>query len=104
MFNMGQIVTKENYTQAAIWCNANGAHIEKQDGQYVVAANAPAPEPPAQDAVVRLETNYGLPRAVRTSLLALREAGAALDEELMSRVEEIEALAQPLRTGTGETV
>ncbi len=40
MFTIGQILNKENYTKAAIWCNANGAHIEKQGGQYVLAENA----------------------------------------------------------------
>ncbi len=44
MFKIGQIVEKENYTAAAIWCNGNGAHIEKQNGAYVIVANAPAPE------------------------------------------------------------
>lgn len=44
MFNIGQVLTKENYTAAAIWCNANGAHIEAQGGRYVIAANPPAPE------------------------------------------------------------
>lgn len=45
MFEIGQIVNEENYTDAAIWCNQNGAHIEKQNGVYVIVQNAPAPEP-----------------------------------------------------------
>lgn len=44
-FEIGQVLTKENYTAAAIWCNQNSAHIEQQNGAYVVVANAPAPEP-----------------------------------------------------------
>lgn len=44
-FEAGTIVTKQNYTQAAIWCNQNGAHIERQNRAYVIAANASAPEP-----------------------------------------------------------
>lgn len=43
-FEAGTIVTKENYTQAAVWCNQNGAHIERQNGAYVIVKNAPAPE------------------------------------------------------------
>ena len=45
MFEIGQILTKDNYTQGAIWCNANNAHIEKQEGQYVIVANPSIPEP-----------------------------------------------------------
>lgn len=44
MFNIGQRLTQENYMEAAIWCNQNGAHIEAKDGGYVIAKNAPAPE------------------------------------------------------------
>ena len=41
MFEIGQIVDKENYTQAAIACNKAGdMHIELQDGQYVIVSNA----------------------------------------------------------------
>ncbi len=44
MFEIGQIITKGNYTRAAVWCNQNGAHIEKQGGQYMIVKNAPVPE------------------------------------------------------------
>ena len=98
MFNIGQPVTKENYTAAAVWCNQHGAHIEKQNGAYVIVANAPAPEATDEEKVAALENAYGLPRAVRTGLIALRAGGAELDETLMARVDEIEALAVPLRT------
>ncbi len=42
MFKIGDILTKENYTDGAIWCNKNGAIIEKQGENYVIAA-IPAP-------------------------------------------------------------
>lgn len=46
MFEIGTVITKETYTQAAIACNKAGdRHIEKQDGQYIIVANPPAPEP-----------------------------------------------------------
>lgn len=98
MFNIGQTVTKENYTAAAVWCNQHGAHIEKQNGAYIIVENAPAPEATDEEKVAALENAYGLPRAVRTGLIALRAGGADLDETLMARVDEIEALAVPLRT------
>ena len=37
---IGDILTKKNYTQGAIWCNANNAHIEMINGQYTIVANA----------------------------------------------------------------
>ena len=36
---IGDIVTKDKYTQFAIWCNKNNAHIEKQNGKYIVVEN-----------------------------------------------------------------
>lgn len=100
MFEIGQVLTKENYTQGALWCNANGAHIEKQNGAYVIVKNAPAPEPSAEEQVAALEARYGLTRAARTALLTLRAQGAELDKTLMSRVDEIESAAVPLREKT----
>lgn len=41
MFEIGQVLTKDDYTQGAIWCNANNTHIEKQDGQYVIVEKCP---------------------------------------------------------------
>ena len=38
---IGDILTKENYTQGAIWCNRNNAHIEKQNGKYIIVENEP---------------------------------------------------------------
>ena len=46
MFNIGDKLTKSNYTQGAIWCNANNAMIEVVDGEYVIAA---IPEPTAKE-------------------------------------------------------
>ena len=44
MFQIGDKLTKENYTQGAIWCNENNAMIEVIGGEYVIVA-APEPEP-----------------------------------------------------------
>lgn len=46
MFNIGDKLTKSNYTQGAIWCNANNAKIEVIDGEYVIVA---IPEKPAKE-------------------------------------------------------
>ena len=48
MFNIGDKLTKENYTQGAIWCNANNAKIEVINGEYVIVA-IPEPLPPTKE-------------------------------------------------------
>ena len=43
MFKIGDKLTKENYTQGAIWCNKNGAMIDL-DTLEIKAIHAPSPE------------------------------------------------------------
>ena len=50
MFNIGDILTKENYTQGAIWCNENNAMIEKIGSDYVIVA-IPEPAPLTKEEV-----------------------------------------------------
>lgn len=50
-FKIGQIIEKEDYTEAAIACNNYGdRHIELQDDQYVIVAN-PLPEEPTEEEI-----------------------------------------------------
>ena len=98
-FKIGQIVNEENYTDAAIWCNANNAHIEKQEGQYVIVANVHAPEPTIEEQVAKLETETGLTRVMREMVLA-ENSGAS--DYVKAKANEIEDLAKQLRT-TEET-
>ena len=96
MFEIGKTVNKENYTQAAIYCNEQGdRHIEERDGQYVIVANAAPAEPTVQEQVHALESQTGLTRAVRELVLA-ENSGAS--EYVKSKAQEIETLAAPLRT------
>ena len=44
MFNIGDKLTKENYTAGAIWCNNNNATIVKEGSEYVIVA-IPEPAP-----------------------------------------------------------
>ena len=99
MFEIGQIITKANYTQAAIWCNQNGAHIEQQNGGYVIAANPAPAEPGIEERVQAQETKTGLTRAVRELVLAENSGASDYVKEL---AQEIEALASPLREGNNE--
>lgn len=94
MFEIGQIVNEENYTEAAIWCNANNAHIEVLDGVYTIVENAPAPEPTTEEQVRALENETGLNRAVRELVLS-ENSGAS--EYVKGKAQEIEALAKELR-------
>lgn len=96
MFKIGQVFDGVYPPQAAVWCNANGAHIEMQGGVYVIVANAPAPEPPLEEQVARLEMQYDMNRWQREGILAAPDKYAALT---VQRAREIEALAAPLREG-----
>ena len=93
-FKIGQIVNEENYTQGAIWCNANNAHIEAKDGQYIIVENAPAPEPTIKEQVASLEQTYGMTRWQREGILA---EGSLYSEYTKSKAQEIEDLAKELR-------
>ena len=91
---IGQIVEKSFYTSAALWCNANNAHIEKQEGQYVIVANTPIPEPTIKEQVSSLEQTYGMTRWQREAILA---EGSLYSEYTKSKAQEIEDLAKELR-------
>ena len=93
-FEIGQVIEKENYTAAAIWCNQNGAHIEKQDGQYVIVENLPAPIPSAEEQVQAKEAETGLTRAVREMVLA---ENSGVSDFVRQQAQEIENMALPLR-------
>ena len=98
-FEIGQILTKENYTKGAIWCNANNAHIEKQGEQYVIVANAIAPGLTLEEQVAKLEAKTGLTRVMREMVLA-ENSGAS--DYVKAKANEIEELAKQLRV-TAET-
>ena len=98
-FKIGQIVNEKNYTQGAVWCNANNAHIEAKDGQYIIATNPPVPEPTLEEQVAKLEAETGLTRVMREMVLA-ENSGAS--DYVKAKANEIEDLAKQLRT-TEET-
>ena len=94
MFKIGQVLIKDNYTQGAIWCNANNAHIEAKDGQYVIVENAPAPESTIEERVSSLEQTYGMKRWQREGILA---EGSLYSKYTKAKAQEIEDLAKELR-------
>lgn len=54
---IGEILTKNNYSQGAIWCNTNNAHIEKQGDKYVIVANVIA-EPTVAEQIAVIDNQY----------------------------------------------
>ena len=55
--NIGEILTSENYTQGAIWCNANNAHIELLNNQYVIVENV-VDVPTVEEQIAEIDAQY----------------------------------------------
>lgn len=96
-YKIGQVFEGIYPPEAAVWCNANNAHIEVLDGKYTIVENAPAPEPTVAEQVQALESETGLTRAVRELVLA-DNSGAS--EYVRGKAQEIETLAKELRADT----
>ena len=95
MFDINDIVTKENYTKAAIACNKAGdRHIELVDGKFKIVANPVPPEPPLEEQVAQMEAKTGLTRVMREMVLA-ENSGAS--DYVKAKAQEIEDLAKQLR-------
>lgn len=96
MFNINDIVTKENYTKAAIACNKAGdRHIEQFGRDFIIAANPVPSEPTVEERVARIEAETGLTRVMREMVLA-ENSGAS--EYVKAKAQEIEDLSKELRT------
>lgn len=91
---IGQIIEKDFYTSAAIWCNQNGAHIEKVEGKYVIVLNPAPTEPSLEERVAKLEAETGLTRIMREGILA---DGSPYSTYAKEKALEIEELAMQLR-------
>ena len=98
-YKIGQTFKGTYPPEAAVWCNANNAHIEAKDGQYIIVANAPIPEPTLEEQVAKLEAETGLTRVMREMVLA-ENSGSS--DYVKAKANEIEDLAKQLRA-TDET-
>lgn len=96
-YKIGQVFEGIYPPEAAVWCNANNAHIEVLDGKYTIVLNAPAPEPTIAEQVQALESETGLTRAVREVVLS---GDVTVSKYVIDKVTEIEDLAKELRTET----
>lgn len=54
---IGDILTADNYTQGAIWCNQNNAHIEKIGNDYVIVANV-VDVPTVEEQIEAIDAQY----------------------------------------------
>ena len=93
-YKIGQTFKGTYPPEAAIWCNANNAHIEVKNGQYIIVKNAPIPESTLEEQVSYLEQTYGMTRWQREGILA---EGSLYSEYTKSKAQEIEDLAKELR-------
>ena len=58
MFNIGDKLTKENYTKGAIWCNKNNCTINP-DTWTIEAVPAPTAKETAQEKIEELKAELG---------------------------------------------
>ena len=98
-YKIGQTFKGTYPPEAAVWCNANNAHIEVLDGVYTIVENAPTLEPTTEKRVQALENETGLTRAIREVVLS---GDVTVSKYVIDKATEIEALAEQLRT-TEET-
>ena len=98
-YKIGQTFKETYPPEAAVWCNANNAHIEVLDGVYTIVENAPVAEPTIEEQVAKLEAETGLTRVMRELVLA-ENSGAS--NYVKAKANEIENLAKQLRA-TEET-
>lgn len=95
-WEIGDVVDKELYTSAAIYCNKKGdRHIEKKDGVYIVVANE-IYVPTKQEILMQKEAEYGMNRAMREVILA-----SGCSDFIKERAEELESLAKEIRNEDG---
>jgi hypothetical protein len=80
------------YTETAIWCNGNNAHIEDKGSYYEVCENV-IPEPSIDEQVEALDHQYNSDKAILMSQYT--EADIDGNEELKANIKaELEALRE----------
>ena len=93
-WDIGQEVSKQDYTEIAIKCNELGdRYIEKQDNKHIVVANE-IHEPTTEAKVIALKQKYNMCRWQREMILA---EGSHASVYAKKEAKEIEDLAEQLR-------
>ena len=93
MFEIGKVITKQEFPKASTWANKNNASVKLIEGKYVIVASADA-EPTLEERVARLEAETGLTRVMREGILA---EGSPYSLFIKEKALEIEELASQLR-------
>lgn len=87
-WNIGDIVSILEYTDAAIYCNSKGdRHIEKINNQYIIVADSPY-VPTIEDQIIELEQQITA-RNIRSAILG--------DQYAINKMTQIEAQIEELR-------
>jgi hypothetical protein len=73
------------YTETAIWCNSNNAHIEDKGEYYEVCENVPH-TPTLEEQLAELDSQYNGDKAILMSQYT--EAVIDNDSELMASIKE----------------
>ena len=94
MFEIGKVVTKQEFPKASTWANKNNASVKLIEGEYVIVSPADA-DPTLEEKVAKLEAETGLTRIMREMVLA---EGSGASEYVKAKAQEIEELASQLRT------
>ena len=84
--------------EAAVWCNANGYHIENKgiiDGQHIykIVKNQPY-VPTKEEILIQKEREYGMNRWQREGILA---ENSEYSDFTKTRAQELEDLAEEIR-------
>ena len=93
MFEIGKVVTKQEFPKASTWANKNNASVKLIEGEYIIIGPADT-EPTLAEKVVALEQAYGMTRWQREGILA---EGSLYSEYTKAKAQEIEDLAAELR-------
>lgn len=93
-YKIGQTFKGTYPPEAAVWCNANNAHIDPVNGGYTIVENAPVAGPTTAEKVQVLENETGLTRAIREIVLS---GDVTVSKYVIDKANEIEDLAKQLR-------
>ena len=93
-YKIGDIITKEDFTEASIFCNTNGEMtIEYRDNNYVIVAKID-PTPSLEEQLSKLEKDYNMPRVIREGILGNPSMYSQFN---VLRAKELEELAKKIR-------
>lgn len=93
-WDIGSIVSKEDYTLIAIKCNELGdRYIANSNGAYIVTKSESS-EPTLEQQLINLEIKYNMPRVIREGILG---NPSAYSEFNVNRARDLEDLAKKVR-------